>query len=602
MIAVDLAENKQTITIEIMGNKQVFYSSIDKIKRFRGANFDGDTNLWHLPRSKATLKKLQRKFKKVAFKQNKYVLAGIKEPVVPTGADIMMNAIDENTEKYIKKYNLDELKLPLKSFQKLGVLSALYFLKKFGGFLIADEMGLGKTVEALGCMHALKEDIENVLVIVPKNVKGQWDEEVEKFTNLKSVVVDGYNKEKRLECFDKEGDIYIINKEQLILDDDFDRIKEMNPDMIVVDEIHYFKNHDAQRTGQLKKLRNSTKYRLGLTGTPLQNKPADFHSIFEFLVPKALGNWKQFKKEYIYYTYRYDYPEPAGYKNLFKLKQIGSKYKIRRRTEDVADDMPDLKGPKSHKVKMNEIQQQIHQQLEEKIEELREKEQKLKRKDPENEELEDIDGKIMGYMNIQLEVSDDLRLLKQSDSHMVKKLVDGVPMKPSPKTNYFLNLIENILNYNPEFKVVVFSKFARMVQLLEKEVGKLEVSDKIATIYGELNERQRNKNRHMFVNDDDCRIIIMSDAGAEGLNLQRASHLINFDLPWNPSQLDQRNGRIRRIGSRWDEVYVSNLVSENAIDEKIVKAIANKREIFDKIVENTDDQTKALKKMARQIS
>ena len=103
----------------------------------------------------------------------------------------------------------------------------------------------------------------------------------------------------------------------------------------MADEIHYFKTHTAQRTKALKKL--NPKYKLGLTGTPMQNKPVDVHSIFEFLIPDYFGTLKDFRKKYVLFDYSKGYP--ISYRNLFELKKIVGKRMIRRKSDDLDEEL-----------------------------------------------------------------------------------------------------------------------------------------------------------------------------------------------------------------------------------------------------------------------
>ena len=483
MIVLDLDDkNDNYVTTEIHGEN--FYQILNKIKKIPRGEYDPDRKIWRFPRDKKIINKLMKKFE-TACQANKYVLAGEKEPYVPTASDMMMNSIDKDLNHYIDQTGIDGMKLELFDFQKLAVMSALFILNKYNGFLIADDMGLGKTAEALGTAFALKDELNNIIVSCPKNVKYQWSHEVEKFTDFKPVVVDGYNKQKRLEQFDKDGDIFIINHDQLILDDDMKKMKKLDPDMMIVDEIHYFKNHSAQRTEALKKLGEQSKYQLGLTGTQLQNHPSDIHSIYEFLIPDLLNSWKKFKNKYIFYSYKYGYPKEMGYKNLFKLKRQISKYMIRRKTTDVRDDLPvDKKKP--HYIKMNNTQHRLHQEVGEKIDQFKDKEEVLRMSDEDkSEEVEELEGKILGYMNIQSEIADDLRVLAESTSYIVEDLIEDVEPGKSPKTQLYLKLIEKILNYNPDFKIVTFSKFARMVQMLKNDILNKNLSKEVAVIYGQ---------------------------------------------------------------------------------------------------------------------
>ena len=597
MIVLDLNDDEELVA-NITGND--FYKSLNSIKNINGAKYNSENKLWVLPKSMEVYNTLNRNNIIGTKGYDKYQLTGTKAPDIKDAVNIFFNEIEENINKFAQKYDIDSLNYPLKNFQILGVSVALYFLMKDNGFLIADDMGLGKTIEALAIINSLKKQglINKILVSCPKNVKFQWGHEIDDFSNLSYTVIDGYNKEKRLSKYKQDSDIYIINHDLLINDGDKTLIKDINADLVIADEIHYFKSKTAKRTKALKKL--NPDYKLGLTGTPMQNKPDDMHSIFEFLIPGFLGNWKSFRKKYILFDFKKGYP--VGYKNLFSMKKIVSTRMIRRKTKDVTDNLPD-KHTKTHTIEMKPEQKKVHSEIEAMIDELKLKldSKKIDKSKKETEEGEDLDGKIMGLMNIQKEISDDLRLLELSDKKWINDLVSVKKGYQSPKIRKLKSLLKNILDYNKEFKVLVFSKFARMVNLIKDDLLREGYINDVSIIYGQMDEKSRDNEIQKFKNKDNCRILVMSDAGAEGYNLQNASHLINFDLPWNPAKIDQRAGRIIRIGSPWDKVFVSNIVSRQSVDQKVLEAIERKRQYFDKIVENTADQERALKRFIKEV-
>jgi SNF2 family DNA or RNA helicase len=600
-------ENENMMDAKIKGKS--FYEDLNILKNTSGALYDSEEKIWMLPRNMRTINYLKNKTT-VLTEVDEYTLAGVPSPPLTTPVDVIKKKSVIPIDQLNDVYKLNTMKLDLFDFQKVGVICSLFTMQQNGGFLLADTMGLGKTIQALGVAHSLfkRGECKKVIVSCPKNVKYQWADEVETFTDLKPIVVDGYNRKKRLECFEEEGDIYITNHDQLI-NDDFDYMMDISPDLLIIDEIHYFKNHSTKRTRALKKIGELTKYRLGLTGTPMQNHPSDVHSVFEFLIPNLFGSFNSFKKKYIYYSWDYGYPQEEGYQNLFDLKKRISPYMIRRLTHDVRDDMPEV-YQKTHYVEMSKTQKEIHEKVSIELEDTKDQinalrqsiaKAKGKRKKKLESELEELDGRAMGLMNIQMEVSNNLSLLKSSESGWVKQFVKDVPISPSAKFKHTMKLIKSVLEYDEDFKIVIFSQFARMVKELKEEILDKNYSKEVATIYGELNEKQRNDEKRNFIDNKECRVIVMSDAGAEGLNLQVASHLINYDYPWNPAIIDQRNGRINRIGSPWDKVFISNMISKESIDEKVEKAVNKKRKTSNQIVENTDRQKELLSSFIKEI-
>lgn len=601
MIIFDINDNDELV-VQPAGTRNQFFEALDYIKKIPGSSYNPEIKEWTIPKNMSTIKKIQAAFL-TGSNYDIYELAGVKAPYVKTSADIFLEEINDNIKGFMEANYVNTLNLTLKDFQKLGVSTAIHFLKKDRGFLIGDDMGLGKTIQALAVINSLKKQnkIKKVLVTSPKNVKLQWGHEIEKFSDFSYTVIDGYNRDKRFECYDENSDIFIINHDLLISDDDYENIiKKINPDLVVADEIHYFKTHTAKRTKALKKIK--PEYRLGLTGTPMQNKPVDVHSIFEFLIPGYLGKITDFRKEYVLFDYSRGYP--ISYRNLFELKKIVGKRMIRRKAEDLDEELP-TPHHKIHFVEQDLQQALVHQQIEEMIENAKlESEAVLEsgiKKKEKDKKLEEISGKIMGLKNIQASAADDLRTLQMSEEVWIQRLVNIGEGYSSNKTQKLKELVQNILNYNDSFKIIIFSRFARMVNILEEELLKLSEVDEIAKIYGAYNENKRDEEIQKFQNSKNCRIIVMSDAGAEGYNLQNASHLINFDETWNPATIDQRNGRIRRIGSQWKDIFITTFMTKNSVDIQIHETITKKRKYFDKIVENTGSQTEALKEFLKKV-
>ncbi len=602
MIVLDLDQSRDRIRAEVSGNREEFYENLNKIKRISGAEYDSMEEAWFIPRSMKNIEQLESQCQ-VATRVDKYTLSGAKPPRVTTPVDIILQEGDIN--ELINTYRVGETKLPLKDFQKLGALAARYMLEQCGGFMIGDEMGLGKTIQALAVAKSLYEtefDVrDKVLITAPKNVKFQWQQECEKFTDLNCHVVHGYNRESRLQSFEEPAQLYVINHTQLILDEDYKKLEEMGFKMIIVDEIHYFKNMEAKRTQAITELCKGIRYKLGLSGTPMQNEPGDIYSIYNFLVPGMLGSWSDFSRTYFIYEYTGSYVRQES-RNLFQLKQNTSPYMIRRLVEDVVEDMPQVKM-KNHYVYASAQQRELHDYVESYLQQVKDRENEARSQEDNEEELEQLEDLAMGLMTVQTEITNSLRLLSMSDSSWVQGLVRDEPiLDRSNKLEYVLELIKKILCHDKEFKVVVFSKFARMVQILIKEIYKLDPVEKVARLYGDLDEKERGREIRKFRTNDRCRVIVMSDAGAEGINLPEASHLINYDLPWNPATLDQRGGRIRRIGSEWDTVYISNIITNDSIENRIENAVLRKRDEFNRIVENTDRTNRVLDQATEQVA
>jgi len=204
-----------------------------------------------------------------------------------------------------------------------------------GRALLADEMGLGKTVQAIAACALLKnlQNIKRVLVIAPASLKSEWEEQIEKFTDLPSMIIEGSRKN-RLTQYQQSSFFYLANYEQVRPDE-----QEMNeilaPDIIILDEAQRIKNWQTKIANAVKKL--SSRYAFVLTGTPIENRIDEIYSIVQFLDPHIFGPLFRFNRDF----YQLDEEGRAtGYKNLDELHQRLQPIMLRRRKEQVVGELP----------------------------------------------------------------------------------------------------------------------------------------------------------------------------------------------------------------------------------------------------------------------
>lgn len=229
------------------------------------------------------------------------------------------------------KRSLEFLKLPLYPYQQEGALH-LAFTERA---MLADDMGLGKTVQAVAACELLRRlrKIERVLVVSPVSLKAEWEEQIAKFTNLPSLAVWG-NRSQRLSLYRQSSFFFLTNYEQILRD-----VEEINrdlaPDVIILDEAQRIKNWQTKTAKAVKRL--SSPFAFVLTGTPLENRIDEIYSILEFLDPHLLGPLFRFNREYYELDER---GKPAGYRNLGKLRRQIRPLMLRRRKEDVEEELP----------------------------------------------------------------------------------------------------------------------------------------------------------------------------------------------------------------------------------------------------------------------
>lgn len=474
---------------------------------------------------------------------------------------------------------LGSLKQRLFPYQREGV--SRFLLQ--GRLLLADDMGLGKTAQAIAACHALWHAgrIRRGLIVVPAALKPQWLREWTSFTEVPASVVDGGAGE-RGEAFDacKRG-FLITNYEQLIRD--VDVVRAWKPDLIVLDEAQRMKNWATKTALTVKRL--DPPYRLVLTGTPMENRLEELASIVEWVDDRALEpKWRLVPG----HTTPVDGKKGiGGARNLETLRQRLSGCMLRRVRQEVLKQLPERTDARVA-VEMTAEQQAAHTELDPSICRLLNIAKTRPLTQPEFLKLMQLltTQRIISNGLAQLdfkEVWPDLSKIERPTEATLKGLA-------SPKLLELRELIGQLVVEEGR-KVVVFSQWRRMLRLASWATrAVLERAGARAVFFtGEEGAKRRTQNIVDFHDDPDCRVLFASDAGGVGLNLQRAANAcINIELPWNPAVLEQRIGRIHRLGQK-RPIDVYNLVSEWGIESRIATLVGSKQALFKGLFDGTSD-------------
>jgi SNF2 family DNA or RNA helicase len=482
--------------------------------------------------------------------------------------------------------------------------------------LIAYEMGLGKTLVAIAAAEELlgDDEIDMALIVVPASLKYQWAESIAKFTDVETkqkkvkrehitipterycVVVDGppaKRKEQYKFIRENRPDYVIIAYSNVV--NDFRSVKRLEADCLILDECTAIKGFKAQRSKKVKALAGN--WRIGLTGTPIENRPEEVYSIMEFVEPDVLGRWDLFDKTYID---RNGYGQVRKYKNLDLLHKRLKKVMARKTRLDpeVAPYMPKVDHsevyvglpPKAWKL-YNVIARALVSDLEES--------QFTGGFDlhayysGESDGDMSAQGKIMAKMMALQMLCNHPDLLRESaekydryeggsqyawDLHQAGLLDNlGAP----EKFNRVVEEIRTILEFDPQNKVIVFSFFKGMLRLLQDAL-----SDYDSVAYtGDLTATGKAAAKARFQNNEDCRLFLSSDAGGYGVDLPQANYLINYDLAHSAGTMDQRNARHVRAGSGFDLVYVMNFLVEGSIEERTFERLVFKRKVAKAVID-----------------
>lgn len=470
-------------------------------------------------------------------------------------------------------------KRKLYDYQKAGI--ARFFAE--GRLVLADDMGLGKTTQATAAVAALHGAglVTRGLLVVPAPLKAQWEAEWRAITDTPVRVVDGTADERRGLYRKHRRGFLIANYEQVVRD--LPEILRWAPQVVVLDEAQRIKNWATRTALAVKQLQPD--HRLVLTGTPMENRLDELASVVEWVDDRALEpKWRLGPFHSVFADGK---KEVTGARNLDALRARLAPVLLRRERAEVLAQLPrrqDTVLP----VDLTEEQRAAHDELNQDIAKLASITSRRPLKPAEFLRL-------MALLNTQRIIANGMA---QQDFASTWPGISGRTPTPallaslgSPKLIELRELISNLV-LTQNRKVVVFSQWRRMLQLAAWAVSDLlDKHGRRALFFtGQEGARRRQHNLVDFHDDPATAVLFLSDAGGVGLNLQRAaSACVNLELPWNPAVLEQRIGRIYRLGQK-QPVAIYNLVSRACIEERIAALVSDKRALFRSLFTGKGDE------------
>lgn len=441
----------------------------------------------------------------------------------------------------------------LRPYQRAGVhwLDWLYINHLHG--LLADDMGLGKTLQAICVLRRAYEATytrQHSLILAPKSVLHHWERELKTYyPQLRVYPYHGPNR--NIKLLQAVEPIVFISTYQTAAND-LTHLSKVPFFYIILDEATRIKNPQAQRTQAVKALNGA--HRLALSGTPVENRPAEMWSIFDFLLRGHLGRFGTFKRLY---------EDQIGDGNQQAAERLGARvrpFMLRRLKENVAKDLPD-KIELDEWCELTDEQRKLYGGLQDKVRQIREA---IRR------------GEQVNYTTNILPV---LVKLKQICDHPAIVSPEKQPIfKRSEKFDWIIDKIREIKSQGEQ--VVVFSFFLDMLDLIEKVL----IQDRISYIRidGSTNNRQTLIDRF----NQGAKVVALCSLGAasQGINLTSANHVIHADRWWNPAIEDQATDRVHRIGQD-KTVYVYRIMVQGTLEERIEVLLENKRKIASQIVD-----------------
>lgn len=450
----------------------------------------------------------------------------------------------------------DLLRVALYDYQREAAL----FASGAGRSIIGDDMGLGKTIEAIGAVEIMARHfgVERVLVVCPTSLKHQWEREIARVIGRPTRVIGGFRRV-REDGFRAASFYKITNYDTVYRD--LDLIAAWSPDLVILDEAQRIKNWNTRTARSVKKI--AAPYAIVLTGTPLENRLEELVSIVQFVDQHRLGPTFRFLHDHQMLD---EFGKVVGYRNLDDIGKSLAPVLIRRRKAQVLHQLPP-RLEKQFFVPMTPQQMQHH-------EENRELVGKLVAKWRRYRFLSEADQRrlLIALQNMRM-ACDSTYLLDQRTDY-------------GAKADELATLLDEIFE-SPDTKAVVFSQWLRMHEVLVRRLGRRKWSHVL--FHGGVASARRQDLIDRFREDPRCRAFLSTDAGGVGLNLQHASVVVNVDLPWNPAVLEQRIGRVHRLGQT-RPVQVVSFVAKGTIEEGMLSVLGFKRSLFAGVLDGGESE------------
>ncbi|MFO7633218.1 MAG: SNF2-related protein, partial [Caldilinea sp.] len=468
---------------------------------------------------------------------------------------------------------LDEVAVEHYEHQLEAALRALREMR--GRALLADEVGLGKTIEAGIIMKELihRGLVHSVLVLTPASLTEQWREELHNKFHEEFTVMEQPNAWRTVQ--EVESGRWIASLDRAKLSHQREAILSREYDLLVVDEAHKLKNRNTlawQFVNQIRK-----RYVLMLTATPVQNDLMELYSLITILSPGQLGTVRAFRRHFLD---SYDSRQP---RNASSLRSLLNDVMIRNRRSKVNVQFPRRQAAIYH-LELGEQEWLLYREVTEYI----------RRRFNDTDSTKHLR---LTLLTLQKELSSSPQALAstlrkmladpahgervRTELHRFIKLAEAIPQSRK------LSAVCDILERFPG-KFLIFTEYRQTQESILVELARRGIQ--ATAFHGGLDIQQKEAAIAHFRKPDKqggMRVLVSTESGAEGRNLQFCHQLINYDLPWNPMRVEQRIGRLHRLGQEHD-VTIFNLSCNETIEAHVLDLLARKIRMFELVIGELD--------------
>lgn len=465
-------------------------------------------------------------------------------------------------EKYVDRDGtLKDLKL--RYYQIQGILHLLAMRR----FLLGDDTGLGKTIQTIGSLCYLWEKVptQKVIVLTTKSATGQWEVEFDRFTTgVKVFLCQGSPTQRtkiRQQYLDAAGPTVLIMGYRTAVQD-FSHLQNWKDYILVADEATAFKNPTTQVGQVCRHLSNQSQRRWALTATLIKNSLIEGWGIYQVIAPELFGSRNAFLNQYcIVEMMRIPksnrrIPMIVGYRDsdIKRFREKIDPFFLGRPKHEVASELPPLIT--------RTIECELTQEQEEKYAEALSGILEVERN---NERLDVEVTKLTAVTYCQQIVNHPALIGASGESDKLDTLIDLLTEE-----------------FEGE-KVIVFSRFKKMIDLIIPALTKAKI--KSVRITGDEDQNQRKASQTAFQDPrSDTTVICITTAGSEAINLQAAKAIVFYDTPFSAGEYLQLLGRMIRIGSEHDRCYAIHLLAKKTIDDRVMKIMMKKLQLVEKVL------------------
>lgn len=461
---------------------------------------------------------------------------------------------------------LEKIEIKPKKWQYDTALKVLNDMR--GTAILADEVGLGKTIEAGLIMKELVERglINSILILVPAPLVEQWKAEMLEKFNLNFH--DFSEKEWEEKSFILSSLPYASRskkRQQELQDRAFD--------LVIVDEAHCLKNHTTATYKFVYGIKR--KNTILMSATPIQNDMKELFNLVNILKPGHFSSRRKFKEEYV--------KDRFTPQNVINLKRLISDVMIRHRRSNTLVELP-KRNVSDIAIELTGEEKIFHDEVLEFCKYVYE--QEIIHRELEGRAILLLVGLLKQNCSSPnavirfLEKNILTRLYNEDDRLACKKIIEkGKNITIPCKAKALVEKIKS--NHN---QCIVYTEFLETVSMLDKTLNNANIKAK--TFHGHLNKKQKNAILQSF-KDGEFQVLISTESGSQGLNLQHCHILFNYDLPWNPMRIEQRIGRVHRFGQK-NEVEIYTITTKGTIDEYVLYILTSKVNLFEMVIGELD--------------